>query len=121
MPPPDPSALFREMLGQWEAFTNQVGGEAMKTEEFARAMHGANAATMQGQEALKGVTERALAAANMPSRADVEDLSARLARVEASLARIEDLLTSLAGAPKSRNDRPRPSRTRKPPSPGGET
>ena len=112
---PDPSALFRQMVGEWEKFANSVGGNVAKSDQFSQAMHGANAATMQVQEAVKAAMERALAAANMPSRDEVADLSARLARVEASLGRIE---AALAGGPKPRNDRPRPSRTRTPPSGG---
>ena len=112
--PPDPSAFFRQMLGQWEQFANSVGGDVLKSGEFARTMHGATAATMQAQEAIKCVMERTLAAANMPSREEVADLSARLARVEASLERIEAGIAALAGGPPTRNDRPRPSRTRTP-------
>ena len=117
---PDPSAFFRQMLGQWEQFTNDVGGDMLKTGEFARTMHGATAATMQAQEALKGVMERWLAAANMPSREEIADLSARLARVEATLERIETAITllgngALAGGSETRDDRHRPKRTRTPP------
>ena len=116
--PTDPSALFRQMLGQWEQMANNFGGDALKSDQFTRAMHGASAATMQAQEAVKATMERALAAANMPSREEVSDISARLARVEASLERIEAALAALAGAPAPRHDRPKPKRTRIPPSGG---
>ncbi len=76
--PPDPGKFLRDMLGQWETMANQVGGEMMKSGEFARALQGANAATMKAQDATHQVMDRALAAANMPSRAEVADLSARL-------------------------------------------
>ena len=107
----DPAALFRDMLGQWEQFTNQMGGDAMKSPGFAQTMHGATAASMQAQEATNQFMTRALAAANMPSRTEFEDLSARIGRMEDSLARIE---AAVIGA--SRSDRPKPARTRKPPS-----
>ena len=101
--PPDPGALFRDMLGQWEQMTNQFGGEALKTGEFARVMQGANAAAMQAQGATHQVMDRALAAANMPSRSEVADISARLAR-------IEGIVMAQAGiAPPAR---PKPKRTR---------
>lgn len=110
---PDPGAFFREMLGQWETMANQFGGQAMKSGEFARVMQGASAATMNAQTAAHQVMDRALAAANMPSRSEVEDLSARLRGIEDSVARIEALLMAQAGI--SPPERPRPSRNRKPP------
>jgi len=112
-PTPDPGAFLRDMLGQWETMANQVGGQMMKSGEFARAIQGANAATMQAQTATHQIMDRALAAANMPSRSEVEDLSARLRGIEESVVRIEALLMAQAGITKP--ERPKPSRTRKPP------
>lgn len=56
--PPDPAALFRDMLGQWEQMANQFGGQALKTGEFARAMQGASAATMRAQDTTHQVMDR---------------------------------------------------------------
>ena len=110
---PDPGAFLREMLGQWESMANQVGDQMMKSGEFARAIQGANAATMNAQTATHQLMDRALAAANMPSRSEIEDLSARLKGIEESVARIETMLMAQAGiAPPAR---PKPSRNRKPP------
>ena len=106
----DPAAMFRDMLGEWEKMANSLGGGLAKSDDFTRFMHGATAAQMNTQEAVSGMMTRALAAANMPSRAEIEDLSARFARMEATLARIEE---KLGGVPE--RDRPKPSRTRKPP------
>ena len=111
--PPDPGAFFREMLGQWEQMANQFGGQVMKSGEFSRVMQGANSATMTAQAAAHQMMDKALAAANMPSRSEVEDISARLARIEESIQRIEGLLMAQAGiAPP---ERPKPKRTRTPP------
>ena len=107
----DPAAFFRELLGEWEKMANKVGGDFARSDEFARAMHGATAATMSTQEAISAMMTRALAAANMPSRTEIEDLSGRLGRIEDQLARIEASL----GAKPERPARPKPSRTRKPP------
>lgn len=114
--PPDPAALFRDMLGEWEKMTNRLGGEALKTGEFARAMQGASSLSLQAREAAHDAMERVLAAANMPSRDEVIDLSARLARIEESVGRIEALLMAQAGIAPPR--RPKPKRTRK--APGGD-
>lgn len=111
--PVDPAAYFREMLGQWEKFANGFGGDVLKTGEFARTMHGASGAVTGAQAAMNQISERALAAANMPSRAEVEDISARIAGIEATLARIEAKLD--AAAPPAPRDGP--TRARKPPQP----
>jgi hypothetical protein len=114
--PPDPGAFFREMLGQWETMANQFGGQVMKSGEFTRAMQGASAATMNAQTAAHQMMDRALAAANMPSRSEVEDLSARLRGIEDSVARIEAMMMAQAGIKPA--ERPKPSRNRKPPGKG---
>ena len=111
--PPDPAAFFRSMLGEWEKMTNSMGGQTLKSEEVARMIGGATAATTQAQEAFRSVMERALAAANMPSRAEIEDISARLARIEGALFRIDAKLADLAPVERSRPSGP--SRGRQPP------
>lgn len=110
----DPAAFFREMLGEWEKMANSMGGGLAKSDEFTRAMHGFTAAQMNMQEQTRETMTRVLAAANMPSRAEVSDLSARLGRMEAAIERIETALGSKPEAPA----RPKPSRTRKPPKAG---
>lgn len=110
----DPAALFREMLGQWEAMANEFGGNLMKSGEFTRVMHTANAANMKLKEARTDMMERALDAANMPTKAEVADLSARLHRIEATVDRIEGMMAAQAGVPVI-PERPKPKRTRKPP------
>ena len=111
--PPDPAAFFRTMLGEWEKMANSVGGGMVKSDEWSRAMNGASAATMNAQSAMKGMMERGLAAANMPSRAEIEDLSLRIGRIEGSLERIEAMLT--AGKAKAKPGKAKPTRGRKPP------
>lgn len=111
----DPAAFFREMLGHWETMANQFGNELMKSGEFARTVHGATAAGMKAQEAAREAMSRALAAANMPSREEVIDLAGRMKAVEERLARIETLLSQIAGVPAPSSARPKPARTRKPP------
>lgn len=83
--PDDPTAFFREMVGQWQKI---AGGGA--SPEGARTM----------QDAFREQMDRALAAANMPTRADVDALAARIAAIEASLARVEAHLGTVpAGRP----------------------
>ena len=106
----DPTAMLRAWLGEWEKLANSVGGDALKSEEFTRSLHGAGAATMSMQATLSQAMDRALASTNLPSRSDIADLSARLGRIEASLARIENALGGVAEPTASG-----PKRTRKPP------
>ncbi|MBA3897451.1 MAG: hypothetical protein H0X36_10040 [Sphingomonadaceae bacterium] len=110
----DPAALFRTMLGQWEKMANDYGAEFLKRPEAAQAMHGATNATLQAQQAMQEVMAKALAAAHMPSKADIEAISARLGAVEASLARIEAKL----GSGEAATPAARPKRTRTPPPKG---
>ena len=106
----NPADMFRSMLGEWEKMTNGVGGDMLKSEEWSRMMGAGTATHVQMQGAVKDAMARALAAANMPSRADFEDLSARIGRMEASLARIEAAVTS--GSTDA--GRSKPTRNRKP-------
>lgn len=107
MTKPDPGTFFREMLGQWEGIANQFGAELMKS--------GASTAGLKARDAAKEAMSRALEAANMPSREDMTDMTARMRGIEARLERIETLLEKLAGAAGPGGDRPKPKRTKKPP------
>lgn len=109
----NPADLFRTMLGEWEKMTNGIGGAMLKSEDWSRAMNMGTSAHVQAQGAMKEAMGKALAAANMPSRSEFEDLSARIGRMEASLARIEAAVTA-GGADANR---PRPTRGRRPPEP----
>lgn len=108
----DPSAFFRTMLGEWEKLANGVGGDMLKTDAWSQAMNAGQSAHVEAQAAMKTMAERALAAANLPSRGEIADLSARIGRIEATLQRIEGHLT---GAPLPKLERPKPTRGRKPP------
>jgi len=109
--PNDPAAFFREMLGHWEKAANSFGADALKSEEFVRSMGAATSATANIQAGTHQMMERALAAANLPSRADFDDLARRIAGIEAALARIEAKIGSAGPDPA----KPRPRRNRKPP------
>ena len=108
----NPADFFRSMLGEWEKMTNGVGGDLLRSEEWSRAMGAGTAAHVQAQGAMRDTMGKALAGLNMPSRTEFEDLSARIARMEASLARIEAAVSAGGGA-----ERPKPTRNRKPAGP----
>lgn len=110
--PTDPLGLMRDWLGQWETLVNQHGAEWLKRPEVAQAVGAATSAGARAQGAMQDVMERALAAANLPSKADIEALNARLTAIEASLAQ---LTLQQGPAPTvTPAARPAPRRTRKP-------
>lgn len=108
----DPAAFWRDLLGQWEQAVNKFGGETLRSEGFAQGMGGASTVAAQGQQATHELMTRWLAALNMPSRAEFADLSARIAKIEEAVHRIE-----AAVAPRAAPNRPRPRRTRAAPPP----
>ncbi len=112
--PKDPFTAFRDMVTQWETTANEWGNKMMSTPEAVQAMQMGTATTLKVKEATADTMAKALSAANMPSKADVEAIGERLLAVEAQLARIEALLTgradSVAAVPV-----PRPKRTKTPP------
>lgn len=111
----DPAAFFRTMLSEWEKLANTVGGDVLKTDAWSQAMNAGQSAHVEAQGAMKAMAERALAAANLPSRSEFADLSARIGRIETALERIEAHLT---GAPVRTAERPKPTRGRRPPGEG---
>ena len=108
----DPFGLMRNWVTQWEKLVNEQGAEWLAKPEAAQAMQAMTGAAVKLQAASNEATARMLAAANLPSRADIEALGARMAAIEAALARIEARLRDPAGAAPKRRA---PRRTRKPP------
>lgn len=110
--PTDPFAPFRNWLAEWEKLTNQHGADLLARPEVAQAMQQATSAKLQWQAATDEHMAKLLAGANLPSKADVEALGARLAAIEGALARIEAQLSGVAPS----TGRAKPARTRRPPS-----
>jgi polyhydroxyalkanoate synthesis regulator phasin len=109
-PTADPFSFFREALTQWEKSANEIGTKVLGTEKAVELMHKSTTASLQMQNAMKDGMNKALAVANMPSKADIDALSAQIGTLEGRLARIEDLLTG-----NSASVVPKPKRTRTPP------
>jgi hypothetical protein len=113
-PSADPFAFFRQMVTQWEKVANDYGTQIAGSPGFAQGMQTATAASAKVQQAANDAMGKALAAANMPSRGDVDAIGARLSAIEAQLGRIEARLASAdmgsgIAAPKG------PKRTKQPP------
>ena len=110
--PTDPMALFRDAVTNWEKMANEWGGQLLGRPETAAAMHQATGLALKAQQGAQDAMAKLLAAANMPSKGDVEALGARIAAVEAALVRIEAKLGS--GTATTAPTAPKPKRTRKP-------
>ena len=107
----DPMGMFRDAVTQWEKMANEFGSQFMGRPETAQAMHQATGLALKAQQGAHEAMAKLLAAANMPSKADVEALGVRLSAIEATVARIESALT--ATATPSASAAPKPPRTRK--------
>lgn len=111
--PPDFLQAYRDMLGTWEKMANDFGSKFVQQKETAQAMNGLATARVAVQAQMRDGMLKALDAIQMPSKADIEDLGARLGAIEAAVARIETQLAS--GSKSSAPAAPSPARTRKPP------
>jgi polyhydroxyalkanoate synthesis regulator phasin len=111
--PFDPMAYFRDMVAEWEKITNDVGASITGTSEFTKVMHQASNAQLGARKAMQDMMAKTLAAANMPSRSELEAIGERLGAMEGQLARIEALLsgTRVPGT----ETPPPPRRTKRPP------
>jgi hypothetical protein len=107
----DPMAIFRDAVTQWEKMANDFGGQFMGRPETAQAMHQATGIALKAQQGAHEAMAKLLSAANMPSKADVEALAARMAAIEASLARIE---SAIAVPKNATSATAKPKRTRTP-------
>jgi hypothetical protein len=113
--PPDPAAVFRGFVTNWERNINSVANQVMGTESFSRLMQEAQRLQLVLQQATSEAMGRRLAALNMPTREDVIRLAEKLTEVDRRLARIE---ASLDGDAAVVHDPAPPAakpRTRQPP------
>ena len=118
----DPFAVWQTMLGEMEKGFNAFANKAMASPEFSKTMNQAGGATAGAQKQLSEVMEKYLVGMNMPSRAQMVDMAARLQSIENQLAEIKALLLqgrNSAGAQTAGPAAPRPPRTKRPPEPPG--
>ena len=108
---PDPLAMAREMVNQWEKLANDFGGNILGKSEFVQGMQGATAFSLQIQQAVHEGMTKVLVASNLPSREDIAALGERVKNMESQLARIE----TAVGSPSSAQSTPKPKRTKRPP------
>ena len=115
----DPFAVWQTMLGEMEKGFNAFANRAMTSPEFSKTMNQAGGATAGAQKQFIEMMEKYLVGMNLPSRAQMVDMSARLQSIEAQLSEIKALLQGRGSTGAAGPAAPRPPRTKRPPDPPG--
>lgn len=118
----DPVALWQKMVGDMEKGFNSFATKAMETPEFSQAMNRAGGAAAGAQKQFSELMEKYLLSMNLPSREQMTGIAERLQSIEGQLGEIRSMLSQMSansgGSPI--DPAPRPPRTKRPPSEGGE-
>jgi SMC interacting uncharacterized protein involved in chromosome segregation len=120
----DPVAIWQNMMGEMEKGFNAFATKAMETPEFSKVVNQVGGVSAGAQKQLGDMMEKYLLTMNLPSRAQMVGMAERLQGIEGQLNEIKALLHQLqknagaagGGFPAA----PKPPRTRRPPSAGGE-
>ena len=119
----DPIALWQNMIGEMEKGFNAFANQAMASPQFSKVVNQVGGVTAGAQKQLGDLMEKYLLSMNLPSRAQMVSMAERLAAIEGQLNEIKALLYQMqgnitpgGGTPAA----PRPPRTKRPPSAGGE-
>jgi SMC interacting uncharacterized protein involved in chromosome segregation len=117
----DPVALWQKMIGEMEKGFNSFATKAMETPEFSQAMNRAGGVAAGAQKQFGDLMERYLISLNLPSREQMTGIAERLQSIEGQLGEIRSMLNRMSAGNASQSGvAPRPPRTRRPPSDGGE-
>ena len=118
----DPVALWQKMVGEMEKGFNSFATKAMETPEFSQAMNRAGGAAAGAQKEFGDLMERYLLSMNLPSREQMTGIAERLQSIEGQLGEIKSMLSQMSANSGALQPgaAPRPPRTRRPPSEGGD-
>ena len=119
----DPVAMWQKMVGDMEKGFNSFANQAMSSPEFSQAMNRAGGVAAGAQKQLGELMEKYLVTMNLPSREQVTGLAERLQSIEAQIGEMKSMLSQMAassGISPGFDSAPRPPRTKRPPSEGGE-
>ena len=120
----DPVAIWQSMMGEMEKGFNAFATKATATPEFSKVVNQVGGVSAGAQKQLGDMMEKYLLTMNLPSRAQMVGMAERLQGIEGQLSEIKALLHQLqknagaagGGFPPA----PKPPRTKRPPSAGGE-
>ncbi len=117
----DPVALWQKMIGEMEKGFNSFATKAMETPEFSQAMNRAGGVAAGAQKQFGDLMEKYLLSMNLPSREQMTGIAERLQSIEGQIGEIKTMLSQMQGLSGAQGSAaPRPPRTRRPPSEGGE-
>ena len=117
----DPVAIWQNMMGEMEKGFNSFANQAMASPEFSKVMNQVGGVTANAQKQLGDLMEKYLVSMNLPSRAQMVGMAERLQSMEAQLNEIKALLhQAQSGTSDKYPVAPKPPRTKRPPSAGGE-
>jgi SMC interacting uncharacterized protein involved in chromosome segregation len=119
-----PVAVWQSMIGEMEKGFNSLANQAMASPEFSKVVNQVGGVTAGAQKQLGELMEKYLLSMNLPSRAQMVSMAERLQSIEGQLNEIKALLHQVhnnSAAPVGGYPAvPRPPRTKRPPSAGGE-
>ena len=120
----DPVAIWQNMIGEMEKGFNAFANKAMESPEFSRVVNQVGGVSAGAQKQLGDMMEKYLVNMNLPSRAQMVSMAERLQSIEGQLSEIKALLHQVHGSSGASAGgyaaAPKPPRTRRPPSAGGE-
>ena len=119
----DPAEVWRTMIGEMEKGFNSFANQAMTSPEFSKVMNQVGGVSTGAQKQLGELMEKYLLAMNLPSRAQMVGMAERIQAIEGQLNEIKALLHQVhhnSLAQDSGHGAPRPPRTKRPPSEGGQ-
>jgi hypothetical protein len=118
----DPVALWQKMIGEMEKGFNLFATKAMESPEFSQAMNRTGGIAAGAQKQFGELMEKYLLSMNLPSRDQMTGIAERLQSIESQVSEIKLMLSRMQGASGSAQPgpAPRPPRTKRPPSSGGE-
>jgi hypothetical protein len=115
----DPSAVWRDIISQWEKGFNTLANQTMASDEFSNSANQTMSMALKLQQATGTAMAAYLATLNLPSRADITALGERLQAMEGYLGRIATALESAppaaAARSRSRSVKQEPTTVAKPP------
>ena len=120
----DPVAIWQNMIGEMEKGFNAFANKVMESPEFSRVVNQVGGVSAGAQKQLSDMMEKYLVSMTLPSRAQMVSMAERLQSIEGQLNEIKAMLHQIhgqSGAPAGGYPAaPRPPRTKRPPSAGGE-
>ena len=103
----DPAAAWQAMLGEMSKGFTTIANQAMSQPEIAKAVGQVSGATAEAQKQFGAMVEQYLAGLNLPTRAQMDDVEARLAAIEARLDQLTAAIGSAGDSETSRGKAPK--------------